>query len=162
MMHRRRHHDDAAAVRLLPPLVPVATILAGIGLSKLWPIDLGLASAEPVLRLLGGAVIVASIGLGAWALVMMVRSGQHPEPWAPTPTILIRGPFRLSRNPMYLAMVLMCLGFAIRRLDVWILALTPVAIWLLKQQVILPEEEYLERKFGDSYLAYKSRVRRWL
>ena len=63
---------------------------------------------------------------------------------------------------MYLQMVLVCVGVAVILMDVWILALTPVCAWLLQRFAILPEEAYLERKFGDAYLAYKSRVRRWL
>ena len=63
---------------------------------------------------------------------------------------------------MYLLMVLVCVGVAILLWDVWILALTPVGAWLLQRLAIVPEEDYLERKFGDTYLAYKRRVRRWL
>jgi protein-S-isoprenylcysteine O-methyltransferase Ste14 len=63
---------------------------------------------------------------------------------------------------MYLQMVLICIGVAVIRMDVWILALTPVCAWLLQRFAILPEEAYLERKFGDSYRAYKGRVRRWI
>lgn len=63
---------------------------------------------------------------------------------------------------MYLQMVLVCVGFAIILWDVWVLALTPLCGWLLQRLAILPAEAYLERKFGDAYLAYKRRVRRWL
>jgi protein-S-isoprenylcysteine O-methyltransferase Ste14 len=59
-------------------------------------------------------------------------------------------------------MVLVCVGVAVILMNWWILALTPVCGWLLQRFAILPEEAYLERKFGDTYLAYKRRVRRWL
>jgi protein-S-isoprenylcysteine O-methyltransferase Ste14 len=59
-------------------------------------------------------------------------------------------------------MVVGCVGFAILFWNVWILLLTPLAALALQQLVILPEEEYLERKFGDDYRAYKQRVRRWI
>ncbi|MCP3957128.1 MAG: isoprenylcysteine carboxylmethyltransferase family protein [bacterium] len=153
---------DAAAVRVFPPAVPIVAILAGIGLTKLWPIDLGFERAEPLLRHLGGAIIIAAIAFAVWAILLFRRSGQDPAPWKPTPAIVARGPYRITRNPMYLTMVFLCLGFAIRRMDLWILALTPLAVWTLQKWVILPEEAYLERKFGDAYLAYKRRVRRWL
>jgi len=68
----------------------------------------------------------------------------------------------LTRNPMYLQMVLACIGFAVILSNGWILLLTPLCGWLLQRFAILPEEAYLERKFGDTYLAYKGRVRRWL
>jgi protein-S-isoprenylcysteine O-methyltransferase Ste14 len=92
----------------------------------------------------------------------MRRSGQSENPWKPTLSIVDRGPFRISRNPMYLQMVFVCIGFAIILGNVWILALTPLCAWMLKRLVILPEEIYLEQKFGDVYLRYKRRVRRWL
>jgi len=76
--------------------------------------------------------------------------------------IVEHGPFRITRNPMYLQMVLICIGFAVMLMNAWILALTPVCAWVLQLFAILPEEAYLERKFGGAYLAYKSRVRRWL
>ena len=63
---------------------------------------------------------------------------------------------------MYLQMVFVCVGFAIILWDVWLLALTPVGAWLLQRLAIVPEEAYLERKFGDTYLAYKRRVGRWV
>jgi protein-S-isoprenylcysteine O-methyltransferase Ste14 len=63
---------------------------------------------------------------------------------------------------MYLQMVLVCIGVAIALMSWWLLALTPAVAWLLQRLVILPEEAYLERKFGDGYRAYKGRVRRWL
>ena len=63
---------------------------------------------------------------------------------------------------MYLQMVLACIGIAVALMNLWIQGLTPVCAWLLQRLAILPEELYLERKFGDAYLAYKGRVRRWL
>jgi protein-S-isoprenylcysteine O-methyltransferase Ste14 len=63
---------------------------------------------------------------------------------------------------MYLMMVLLCVGFSIVLSNLWILALTPVCVVLLHRVAILPEEAYLERKFGETYLSYKRRVRRWL
>jgi protein-S-isoprenylcysteine O-methyltransferase Ste14 len=71
-------------------------------------------------------------------------------------------PFRFTRNPMYLQLVLACIGFAIVLTNIWILLLTPLSAWVLYRYAILPEERYLERKFGEKYLSYKRRVRRWL
>jgi len=68
----------------------------------------------------------------------------------------------MTRNPMYLQMVLVCIGFAVILMNVWILILTPVCAWLLQRYAILPEEAYLEVKFGNAYRDYKKRVHRWL
>lgn len=107
-------------------------------------------------------MVGAILGLGLWAVLLFRRSGQDENPWKPTPAIMARGPFRFTRNPMYLQMVLVCIGFAVILWNAWILALTPVGAWLLQRLAIRPEEAYLERKFGETYLSYKRRVRRWL
>ncbi|HEX7719149.1 MAG TPA: isoprenylcysteine carboxylmethyltransferase family protein, partial [Woeseiaceae bacterium] len=72
------------------------------------------------------------------------------------------GPYRFTRNPMYLLMVLVCVAVAIILSNAWIVVLTPLCAWALYRFAILPEEAYLERKFGDGYRDYKRRVRRWL
>jgi len=159
----RGQESDAAAVRIFPPGVPLATVLAGVGLESLWPVDPGVAVPAPERWWIGGAIAAAAfLGLGLWSVVLFRRSGQNENPWKPTPAIVERGPFRITRNPMYLQMVLVCIGFAVMLWNVWILLLTPLCAWVLHRFAILPEEEYLEARFGDSYRNYKRRVRRWL
>ena len=154
---------DAAAVRIFPPAVPLFTILLGIGLNRVWPIDSGFAVGTPERYWVGGAIVMSAVlGLGLWSVVLFRRGGQSENPWKPTPHIVERGPFRISRNPMYLQMVLGCIGVAIILMNWWILAVTPIGGWVLQRFAILPEEAYLERKFGETYLTYKRRVRRWL
>jgi protein-S-isoprenylcysteine O-methyltransferase Ste14 len=155
--------EDAAAVRVFPPGVPLATILLGVGLNWLWPIDLPFALPKPERYWIGGLIVAGAVlGLGLWSVLLFRRGGQNENPWKPTPRIEDAGPFRLTRNPMYLQMVLVCIGFSILLMNWWVLALTPIAAWVLQRFAILPEEAYLERKFGETYLAYKRRVRRWL
>ncbi len=154
---------DAAAVRVFPPGVPLVTVLVGVGLDYLWPVDLGFALPAPERYWLGGLIVAGSfLGLGFWSVRIFRRSGQSENPWKPTPQIVERGPFRVTRNPMYLQMVLICIGLAIILWNVWVLVLTPLCAWVLQKFAIEPEEAYLEGKFGDAYLAYKRRVRRWL
>lgn len=154
---------DAAAVRVFPPGVPLATVLAGVGLDYLWPVGLGFARPAPANYWIGGVIVAgAFLGLGLWSVILFRRSGQNENPWKPTPRIVDRGPFRITRNPMYLQMVLVCVGLAVVLWNAWILILTPLCAWVLDKYAIRAEEVYLERKFGDAYLAYKSRVRRWL
>jgi protein-S-isoprenylcysteine O-methyltransferase Ste14 len=154
---------DGAVVRILPPGVPLLTIVAGVLLNRWWPIDPGFTLPAPARYWVGGLVVAgAFLVFGVWAVVLFRRTGQDEKPWAPTPEIVERGPFRVTRNPMYLQMVIGCIGFAIILMNVWILLLTPLCGWALQRFAIRPEEEYLERKFGDVYLTYKRRVRRWL
>jgi protein-S-isoprenylcysteine O-methyltransferase Ste14 len=155
---------DAAAVKFFPPALPLLAVLLGEALDRLWPITTGtLELPVPARYWLGGALIVAAVlGLGLWSVLIMRRSGQSENPWQPTVSIVEQGPFRFSRNPMYLQMVLVCLGFAIVSWNVWTLLLTPVCGWLLQRLAILPEEAYLDDKFGDAYRDYRRRVRRWI
>ncbi len=155
--------SDNARVRFFPPGIPLATILLGVGLNWLLPLDFGFAVRSPARYWIGGLIVAAAVlGLGLWSVVLFRRGGQNENPWTPTPRIEERGPFRITRNPMYLQMVIVCLGFAVLLANVWILLLTPVCAWALYRLAILPEEAYLEAKFGETYLAYKRRVRRWI
>jgi protein-S-isoprenylcysteine O-methyltransferase Ste14 len=151
---------DRASVRIFPPAAPLATIAAGVILDRLVPLgpDLGVS-----VRVLGAVLVVGAIGvLGAWSAFLIRRSGQSENPWKPTTGVIQTGPFRVTRNPMYLQMVLGCVGFGLALSNMWILLLTPVCAGLLHALAILPEEAYLERKFGPEYRAYKARVRRWI
>lgn len=154
---------DAAVKRFFPPAVPLATVAAGVALQALWPLDPGFHLGGGLRYGAGGLIAAAALlVLGVWPILLFRRSGQKPEPWEPTPEILEDGPYRFTRNPMYLMMVLLCLGFAVLLWNLWILLLTPLCAWVLQRHAILPEEAYLERTFGEGYLAYKRRVRRWL
>lgn len=153
---------DRARVRMFPPGVPLLVILLGVGLQRWVPI---LAEWEPSGSWnigLGWVIVAAAIAFGAWAVILMRRSGQSENPWKPTLSIVERGPYRITRNPMYLEMMFVCVGFAVILWSPWILLLTPVGGLALERLVIRPEEAYLEGKFGEAYLAYKQRVRRWI
>jgi protein-S-isoprenylcysteine O-methyltransferase Ste14 len=154
---------DRARVRVFPPAVPLVVILVGAGLNYLIPIQLGFEIPAPDRYWLGGVVIVSAIlGLGLWPVILVRRSGQSENPWKPTTHILQQGPFRFTRNPMYLQMVIGTIGFAILFWNPWILFLTPLCAWCLHHFAIKPEEAYLEGKFGEAYRSYKQNVRRWL
>ena len=155
--------NDAAEVRVFPPAIPLVTVLLGTALNYLIPLGARFTPVTHARYWVGALLVVGSIlGLG-WRSVRLVRgSGQSENPCKPTTEIIEHGPFRISRNPMYLQMVLVCVGLSIILWNVWILLLTPLCAWLLQRWVIAPEEAYLERKFGDGYLAYKRRVRRWI
>lgn len=154
---------DRAAVRFPPPLVCVLTILVGYGLERWVPL-VALPSVSWILRYgVGGFIVATSVALfGVWPAVLFQRSGQDPKPWTATPELVVEGPYKLTRNPMYLTMVLVCVGFAVLLVSAWVLLLTPLCGITLYLVAIRHEEVYLEQKFGDSYLRYKDRVRRWI
>jgi protein-S-isoprenylcysteine O-methyltransferase Ste14 len=154
---------DTAAVRVFPPAVPVLTVLLGVWLNGVWPIPLGIEFSAPERCWLGGLIVTGAVlGLGLWSVVLFRQTGQSENPWKPTPHLVDHGPCRITRNPMYLQMILVCIGMAVILQNPWIVVLTPLGGWVLQRFAIVPEEEYLERKFGQTYLEYKRRVRRWL
>ena len=155
--------DDGAKVRFFPPGIPLLAIFAGSIIEWIAPMDIGYIFPTPERYYLGGALAVGAILIfGLWSVVLFRKAGQNENPWKPTPSIEVHGPYKVTRNPMYLQMVLVCIGVGIAFGNYWILLLTPVVAWALHICAIKPEEEYLEEKFGEGYLSYKARVRRWL
>ncbi len=152
---------DAASVRLPPPLVYLAAVMAGfLGQATVAPLGFELGAvlrigASALFALLGAALLAGAIGL-------FRRTGQDPEPWKPTPVIVSSGVYRLTRNPMYVGMAAIQLGIGIAAQNGWILLLLPVVLAIVYASAIRHEEAYLERKFGAAYLDYKRSVRRWL
>lgn len=155
--------NDAAKVRFFPPGIPLIAILLGVLLQFYWPIDLRSMLSAPSRFFVGGFIAFSAIAfLGLWSISLFRQGGQSENPWKPTSYIEKRGPFRITRNPMYLQMVLVCLGVGIALANGWILMLAPVVAWVLYVLAIKQEEAYLEEKFGEEYLAYKCTVRRWI
>lgn len=155
--------NDHAAVKFPPPLVGVLTILIGYGLGKIYPIIDGFLLPSPARYWVGGAICVIAAGLLlVWPFKLFRKIDQDPKPWTPTPDLIVVGPYKFTRNPMYLMMLLVCFGFAVILDEIWVLVLTPVCAIVIYLTAIRHEEAYLERKFGESYLEYKKRVRRWI
>jgi protein-S-isoprenylcysteine O-methyltransferase Ste14 len=123
-----KHERDAAAVRIFPPAIPLLTIIAGVGVNRLWPIEPGFELPAPGRYWVGGLIVAGAVlGLGWRSVVQLRRTGQSENPWKPTTEIVERGPFRFTRNPMYLQMVLVCIGIAVALTNVWILVLAPTS-----------------------------------
>ena len=155
--------QKAAAVKFPPPVLPVVTIVAGHLLGRFMPVLSEYDLPTPARYWIGGLIAVAAVLiLVVWPARQFQQSGQDPKPWTPTPEIVVHGPFKFTRNPMYLGMIIFCIGFAVILSDVWILILTPVCGWLINYFAIRHEEAYLEEKFGDAYRASKTGVRRWV
>ena len=111
---------------------------------------------------LGALIFVAGIALNVGGFVAQKPAGTDPIPFNPTTRIVAHGLYRFSRNPMYLGFALCTFGLAILVDSAWMLLALPIGLVLVDRIVITREERYLERKFGDEYLNYKRRVRRWL
>ena len=151
---------DTANVVIRPPIAWAVAVLVGLALN--WLLPLRFAPATVPAGWLGATVFALALALFAWAIVTITRAGSNVPTNRPTTTIVDRGPYRLTRNPIYLGMVLGLIGLAIALNSLWLLlTLVPFAL-VIRYGVVAREEAYLERKFGDDYRRYRARVRRWL
>jgi protein-S-isoprenylcysteine O-methyltransferase Ste14 len=149
--------QGGARVRVPPPLVFLAAIIAGAllpGLRLQWPW---------AARIAAGVILIAgALAPGIGAMRLFRKTGQDPKPWQPTPELIFDGPYRYTRNPMYVSMVLITLAVSAFSQRAWIAVLAPVALLIVHFTAVLREEAYLADKFGEPYLAYKAKVRRYL
>ncbi len=150
---------DAPAFRILPPVAFAVPL--GLGLAATWwlgdPVRFG-----PWARWTGWALLALVVPWDAWALATLGRHHTTVLPGRPTTHLVTTGPFRLSRNPLYVGFALLSTSIALLAHSTWALAGLPVALLAVQWGAILPEETYLAGKFGDAYAQYKARVRRWL
>src|SRR5882724_3306695 len=152
---------DSAGVRFPPPFLYLGALLLGLAAERfvtLRSFGIGwrlLVATGALLFVAGAAMMLAAAGL-------FRRLGTNVPPSQPTTLIATTGPYRWTRNPMYLGMALIYAGLAIGFDGPIAFALLPLVLIAIQTQVIAREERYLETKFGDDYRRYKAEVRRWL
>jgi protein-S-isoprenylcysteine O-methyltransferase Ste14 len=154
---------EHSQVVVFPPVIPLTGFLLGIFLERLQPIDFWISTPLRIgLRGLGAALFCLGSAGFAWMVRTMKKAGT-PIHNSSTPTTLVAsGPFRLSRNPMYLFGSVAYAGLAMLLIEPWSLALLPVVVAVTHYGVVLREETFLERRFGETYKEYKAGVPRWL
>jgi len=153
------NEPDHAGVKVPPPFIYLAGLLLGGLLEVLEPLD-GLESPWRWIALALG--IAGFVLLGPAAMRRFLRAETDLRPFRPTSAIVTDGPYRFTRNPMYVGMTLLYVGLAIGFDLIWALVLLPAVLLVIRFHVIAREERYLETKFGEEYLGYKRRVRRWV
>jgi protein-S-isoprenylcysteine O-methyltransferase Ste14 len=150
---------DNPGVLAPPPLIFLGGLIIGWLLAWLFPghslLPSGWNQISGMILIAIGLVIIVA------AIVQMRRAQTNVEPWKPTTKILDTGLYSISRNPIYIAMTLVYLGIAFLVNSFWFLPPLILVLPAIYYGVILREEKYLERKFGDEYLNYKTSVRRW-
>src|SRR5439155_20532391 len=115
------------------------------------------------LRVVGSVVVlIIALAIFAAAISNFMRHKMHPSPYKPTTGIMVDGVYRFSRNPIYIALLLIAVGVAIEANSAWVLVLAMVLFFLLRYGVVAREERYLQSKFGSTYDEYRKRVRRWV
>jgi protein-S-isoprenylcysteine O-methyltransferase Ste14 len=152
-------YDRSNAV-IRPPVALALAILGSLAAERL--IALPFLPEYVPTAWTGVAVLASGLALGAWAIATLRRAGTRVETTQPTTTVVTSGPYRFTRNPIYVGMLAVLIGLAIALNTAWLLVALAPFYPVIRFGVIAREEAYLERKFGETYRSYKSRVRRWL
>jgi protein-S-isoprenylcysteine O-methyltransferase Ste14 len=160
---------DAPAIDRRGPDVPVPPpLFFVVGWVAAWWLDRQIgfaidAAGASVLQVAVGAVLVAGgLALMGWALSTFVRARTAVLPVRPARLVVTTGPFRRTRNPMYLGLATAYLGLAVMTNLAWPIVMLPFVLMALSSVVIEREERYLARAFGAEYERYRTDVRRWL
>lgn len=163
MNHQESNGDDAGedrpGVAFHPPFLIVALLVAGWTLRQARPIPF---LPDAVARPLGGVLAATSFLLFSWAALTMLRAGTNIPTHLPTKALVRTGPYRFSRNPIYLGLAIGFAALAAWLNTAWYLLMDVLFVGLIEAGVIVREERYLSRKFGAAYERYRSEVRRWL
>ena len=150
---------DTAGVIAPPPLIFAIPLIVGLVANWLSPLPI---LAGRVGLWMGIALAIAGLGLIVTGIIEFRRANTAVVPFSPTTAIVSSGPFRFTRNPLYLGFVLIYIGASLAANTLWPLFMLPLAILVLLHGVVKREERYLERKFGTAYTDYRARVRRWM
>lgn len=150
---------DRPGIQVPPPTVYLLVFLAGLLLQRYAALP---RVTAPALRIGGFALMFAGLVVAVWSFALFWIARTSPAYFHPTRRIVTGGPYRVSRNPMYLALLALYVG-----LSLWLgllgpLLLTPMVVLAMNAFIISREESYLDRRFGEEYREYRSRVRRWL
>jgi protein-S-isoprenylcysteine O-methyltransferase Ste14 len=150
---------DSAGAIAPPPLIYAVPFLVGYFVHRRFPLSL---PESGIIDFIGGLLVGLAIALALVALSELRSAKTTIMPYRPTTSIVETGPFKHSRNPIYLANTLAYVGLSLMLETVWPLILLPIVLVVMDRGVIAREESYLSRKFGEEYDGYRARVRRWI
>jgi protein-S-isoprenylcysteine O-methyltransferase Ste14 len=142
-----------------PPVLIAGTLGLGFLLDRMTGLAL---PGSPAITLVGGVLIVLAIINDVWCFALFIAARTTVMPNRAATRMVTAGPYRFSRNPIYLSHVVLTGGIGLIAQSPFVLLLLPVLVLAFARLSILPEERYLERRFGDDFRAYAARTRRWL
>jgi protein-S-isoprenylcysteine O-methyltransferase Ste14 len=154
--------QDYADVVIKPPILFLGAIVLGCLLSWLVPLGPGLFSGNTRSLGVGGGFALIGLGLFVLSVRSFFQAGTSPVPGEPSTVLLDAGPYRFTRNPIYISFVIFYFGLAIMLTSAWMLVLLIPVLIILQRGVVEREEAYLQAKFGEAYRKYQARVPRWL
>jgi protein-S-isoprenylcysteine O-methyltransferase Ste14 len=141
-----------------PPILIVATIGCGLLLDRLIP----LTNVNGLAKIIGGGIVALALLNDIWCATIFRRRRTTILPHRAVSTLITSGPYRRSRNPIYVSHVAFTFGLGLLLGSPWIVLLAPALAWGLAVLAILPEERHLSKKFGSAFAAYAARTPRWL
>ena len=153
---------DYADVVVKPPILFAGAVLLGCLLSWTVPLGPGLGSANTRALAVGGGFALIGFALMALSVRQFRQAGTSIIPGEPSTVLLESGPYRFTRNPIYIGFVIFYFGLAIMLTSAWMLVLLIPVLIILQRGVVEREEAYLQAKFGGAYRKYQTRVPRWL
>lgn len=143
----------------LPPFYFLVAIVAMVAAHTLAPVARWVA---PPWSYGGALLVIGGVGLNVWASGLFRRHGTAIRPFEESAVLVVEGPYRFSRHPMYLGMLLLLAGIGVLFGTVTPVVVIPAFGWFLTTKFIIQEEAALERQFGEAFRQYRRRVRRWL
>lgn len=150
--------SDSPGIVIPPPLYIVLVVLLAFGLDQLWPISL---EYSPFMIWTGYAVVTVSVAVLLLCAWQFHRHETDIRPHKSATCMIKAGPYKYSRNPIYLSFLMLQLGYGLAIWQYWVVLLLPVSYLILRYHVIAREEAYLRRTFGEEYRQFCSQVRRW-
>jgi len=153
------HFGNGPGIMIPPPLIYFIGFLFSYAINRFYPIptfDTPLSIVLAVLAAMPSAVF------GLWSLLSFWRAKTSLLPHKPSSSLVTVGPYRVTRNPMYVSLTLLYVGLGFLLNIAWAFIILPAVIFIINVYVIRREESYLESKYGEQYRAYKKKVGRWL
>jgi len=151
---------DHANTLVRPPIALLLALLAGLTLDWLHPLPFAPAGLPHAWA--GAGIFVIGLAIVVWAITALKAAGTSVQGYKPTSAIVDHGPYRFTRNPVYVGMLVGLAGLAVAFDTLWLLVTLVPFFAIIRFGVVAREEAYLDRKFGDAYRSYRARVRRWL
>jgi protein-S-isoprenylcysteine O-methyltransferase Ste14 len=154
-----KNNADNPGVIMPPPFIYAGVLAAGLLANRRFRLPF---LPRPLARTIGPLLILGGVAAALLGSRELHRAETNVDPYEPATTVVTGGPYRFTRNPIYVGFTLIYLGISALANALLPVLLLPAVQQLMRRGVIEREERYLERKFGDEYLHYKERVRRWI
>jgi protein-S-isoprenylcysteine O-methyltransferase Ste14 len=151
--------QDNPGIKVPPPLIYLLPLVLGLLLNRKAHVPF---LPSGIRRTIGWPLIGGGVLLASWFRQTMREADAPVRTDRPVPRLTTEGPFRYTRNPAYVALAMIYAGIAVLRNSLWAIVVLPLVLFVIQREVIGREERYLGRTFGEEYLDYKARVRRWL